>query len=194
MTTTHAYKPLSKRFDLVIQELPQEILVYDLQKNKAFALNELSGLVWQLCDGNRTVIEIGENLTFRLNHLVSQDLVWLTLEQLKKVDLIEDSADFLSPLAGLTRREAMKRVGFSSMVGLPFIWSVVAPTSAHAASVCPAAACRCPNGSSICPGSTVSGLFVNCNTTTGNTDCDCMGPFGTVDSAGAGFKTGICSL
>ena len=191
---TSTFKPLAKRFDLVIQELPQEILIYDLQRSKAFALNELSSLVWQFSDGTKTVLDIAENLTFRLNHLVSEDLVWLTLEQLKEHGLLEDSPDFASPLAGMSRREAINRIGYSSLVGLPFIWSVVAPTVAQAASACPSVPCRCPNSSTICPGSTVPGVFVNCNTSTGNTDCDCMGPFGAPDSAGAGFKTGTCHL
>jgi len=156
---TSTLRPLSKRFDIVVQELPQEILIYDLQRNKAFALNELSALVWQLCDGTRTVLDIAENLTFRLNQLVSEDLVWFALEQLKKDELIENYP--VVPFEGLTRREIMMRVGFSSMVGLPFVWSVAAPQTIHAQSGCipPSSGgglgCAC-TANSQCPGTSTT--------------------------------------
>jgi hypothetical protein len=43
--------PLVRTVDLVIQELGQEILVYDLTCNKAHCLNRAAALVWRRCDG-----------------------------------------------------------------------------------------------------------------------------------------------
>lgn len=34
------------------------MLVYDLNTNKAASLNETSALIWQSCDGSKTVAEI----------------------------------------------------------------------------------------------------------------------------------------
>jgi len=57
MLKTHL-KPESRQSGLVIQELGGEILIYDLREDKAFCLNATSALVWQACDGNKTVGEI----------------------------------------------------------------------------------------------------------------------------------------
>ena len=44
--------PKARKENLVVQESNGEVLIYDLDTNKAFCLNETSALVWQACDGN----------------------------------------------------------------------------------------------------------------------------------------------
>lgn len=60
-------KPVSKRDDLVVQELNGEVLIYNLSDNKAFCLNETSALVWQACDGEKNIAEISKELSKKLN-------------------------------------------------------------------------------------------------------------------------------
>jgi hypothetical protein len=45
------HKPEARKDGLVIQDLPEEILVYDLNTNKAHCLNQTAAYVWQACDG-----------------------------------------------------------------------------------------------------------------------------------------------
>lgn len=188
-------KPLARRKDIVIQEFGNETLIYDLTANKAFNLNETSSLIWQLSTGNNTISEIASELSYKFNSPISEEFVWLALEQFRKDKLVENENEIAGLLDGLSRREIIRRVGLASVVMLPIVSSLVAPTAVQAAaSSCPNVACRCPNASAICPGSTVPGVFVNCNTSTGNNACDCNGPYGAPDSAGAGFKTGTCSF
>ena len=66
-------KPISKKQNIVVQDLEKELLVYDLQTNKAFCLNETSAIVFQLCNGKRTVTEIADALSVKLKTLVSED-------------------------------------------------------------------------------------------------------------------------
>ena len=40
---------------LVIDELPDEVLVYDLDRHKAHCLNQTAALVWQHCDGKMAI-------------------------------------------------------------------------------------------------------------------------------------------
>lgn len=126
--------PKTRQSNLLVQEIEKEVLIYDLTINKAFCLNQTSALVFELADGTRTNSEISELMSVRLKTLVSEDVVWLALDQLRKDNLLEKADELPNDLRGLTRREVIKRVGLSSMVMLPVISSVIAPQAAQAAS------------------------------------------------------------
>jgi hypothetical protein len=147
--------PLARSRDLVVQILGKEILIYDLNTHKAFNLNETSAIVYQACDGRTTFAE----LSFRNNF--TDDIIFLAIDELNKENLLENSEDYNSPFNGLSRREIIRKVGFASLIALPVISSLVAPTAAMAQSntgapgclatglVCtpnPAGAARCCSG------------------------------------------------
>jgi hypothetical protein len=126
--------PKARKENLVVQELNGEVLLYDLEKNKAFCLNETSSLVWQLCDGNTSVSEISESISRKLDSPANEDLVWLALDQLKKEKLIANGDEVVSDFAGMSRREVIKKVGLGTMIALPLISSLIAPTAISAQS------------------------------------------------------------
>jgi len=76
--------PISRQDDIVVQQSKDEILIYDLKLNRALCLNETSALVWRLCDGTKSVEEISQAISKKLKTPVSEDLVFLALDQLKK--------------------------------------------------------------------------------------------------------------
>lgn len=127
-------KPISRKSSTVVQDLENEVLIYDLTINKAFCLNETSGLVYALCDGTRTVAEISDEMSRQLKDLVTEDLVYLALDELKKNNLLENSDELTDQFAGMSRREVVKKVGLATMVALPIISSVVAPSAVMAQS------------------------------------------------------------
>lgn len=129
-------KPVSRKKDIVIQELNGEVLVYDLKDNKAFCLNETAASVWQMCDGNTSISEISENLSKKLKSDVNEDLVWLAIDQLKTENLIANGDDLVSSFEGMNRRDVIKKVGLASMIALPVIAGLVAPAAVSAASTC----------------------------------------------------------
>lgn len=193
------FKPQARLADLVVQELGGEILIYDLRTNQAFCLNETSALVWQDCDGSKTVAGIAEDLSQKTRSKVGEDFIWLALDGLKKNNLIENETDFAHDFAGLSRREAIRKIGLASLVALPLVASLTAPTAVQAQSVvCSGQNCRCNNTAASCNGT--AGMFagvsyVNCRTASGgNSNCNCQGPFGADNSAGTGFKAGKCSF
>ena len=55
-------KPIARKQGLVIQDLPDEVLVYDLDRDRAHCLNTTAAFVWQHCDGKSTVGEIAAKL------------------------------------------------------------------------------------------------------------------------------------
>lgn len=126
--------PLSRQNELVIKELGHEILIYDLKINKAHCLNETSALVWNLCDGKKSVSEISRLITGKLRSSVDEEFVFYALEQLQKQNLLVLNEEVPVNLSGLSRREVIRRVGLTSVVALPLVSSLVAPTAAHAAS------------------------------------------------------------
>jgi hypothetical protein len=95
-------KPISRKANIVVQDLETEVLIYDLTINKAFCLNQTAGLVYQLCDGRRTVAEISDLMSKELKTLVSEDFVWLALDGLKKDNLLENADELANHFAGLT--------------------------------------------------------------------------------------------
>jgi hypothetical protein len=129
--------PKSRTDEIVVQELNGEILVYDLRDNRAMALNETSSAVWRACDGSNSVADIAKKLG-------SEDIVWLALAELKKEKLIDNIPAAPAELEGLSRRDVIKKVGLGSMIALPIIAGLIAPTAANAASSCVAGGgCTC---------------------------------------------------
>lgn len=127
-------KPLGRKENIVVQELDGEVLIYNLNDNKAFCLNETSALVWQMCDGNKSVSEISQAVGSKLNAPVSEDLVWLAIDQLKNEKLLANNEEIVPDFNGVSRREVIKKIGLTSMVALPFVSSLVAPKAAQAQS------------------------------------------------------------
>jgi len=127
-------RPQSRKQNLVEQEVDGELLIYDLETNKAFCLNQTSALVWQACDGKRTVAEIGDVLGKQLNTQTNEDIVWLALDQLSKQKLIDPPVDLGTKFHNLSRREVIKKIGIGSMIALPVVASLVAPRAIHAQS------------------------------------------------------------
>ena len=126
--------PMARTTDVVVQTLGKEVLIYDLDTNKAYNLNETSAAVYKACDGKTSVSEISFLLSKQLKSLVTEDFVWLALDGLKKEKLIENEVEISMPFEGLSRREAIRKVGLASMIALPVISSLIAPTAAHAQS------------------------------------------------------------
>ncbi len=126
--------PRSKTDNLVTMNLENESLIYDLNNNRAYWLNKTSAMVWEHCDGNTSTLEISNLLSHKLKTLVSEEFIWLALDELKKNNLLENGEDLNNYFPNLSRREIVKKIGLASMVALPIISSVVAPSAVMAVS------------------------------------------------------------
>jgi hypothetical protein len=126
--------PLARSKDLIIEELPDEVLVYDLEKDKAHCLNRTSALVWRHCDGRTTVPEMSWLLSKGLNVPVDEEVVWLALRQLGRYGLLQNSLAPSPDIKRVSRRDLMKYA--PGALSLPLIMSVTAPTAAQVSSQC----------------------------------------------------------
>ncbi|MEZ5346342.1 MAG: PqqD family protein [Pyrinomonadaceae bacterium] len=146
-------KPIVRTSNILLQEIAGETLVYDLARNKAFCLNESSSLIWKLCDGTRSVAEIAEQVSRKMSSVITEDFVWLAIQQFKNDNLLEDN-DFEIPVfGGMSRREVIRRVGLASAIALPLISAMVVPStvSAQASCIPESAACTPVYGTPCCP-------------------------------------------
>src|SRR4051794_32969085 len=97
--------PKSRQKNLVVQELTDEVLIYDLTADKAFCLNRTAAFIWQHADGETTVGQLTHLLQKNLRTPVDQSAVWFALEQLGKDSLLENKVAAPPIFAGMNRRE-----------------------------------------------------------------------------------------
>lgn len=126
--------PKAKTDNILTQAVDNELLIYNLKNHRAVCLNQTSAMVWRECDGTKSIAEISDIMSMRLSTMIGEDFVRLALGELKKEKLLENSDELDDLLAGLSRREMVKKVGLASMVALPIVSSIVAPNAAMAQS------------------------------------------------------------
>jgi hypothetical protein len=124
--------PVARRERLLIEELPDEVLVYDLDRKKAHCLNQTASLIWNHCDGKTSVKELGAMLQQHAEGIVEEDVVWFGLDQLRKARLIEGPLVMPTSKERVSRRELVKKIGLA--VSIPAIVSVLAPKASAALS------------------------------------------------------------
>ena len=147
--------PVARKEGLVVQETAEEVLVYDLNSNKAHCLNQTAAFVWKSCTGDNSISEITKLFEKEIGSAVQEDLIWLAIDQLNEKNLL--AANLTTKFAGRSRREAIKKIGLAAVVALPIVASLTAPTSALASTSC---ACVNPGG---CITQTTCPSQVNCN-------------------------------
>src|SRR5689334_12233051 len=108
--------PSARRQGIVIKQLDTEILVYDTERNQAHCLNKAAALVWEHCDGNRTISDFcnlldGENATTN-----KEQIVWIALTELEKAGLLNKPIAKPPSIKGLTRRQLIKAAGVAALV------------------------------------------------------------------------------
>lgn len=130
--------PVARKEGLVIQEMPDEVLVYDLDDNKAFCLNPTAADIWKSCDGTKTVAQIASGLKGGNGQASNEEVVWLALDQLKEKNLLKE--DISLSFNGQSRREMIKKVGLATAIALPVIAMLSFPGQTLAAT-CAQSAC-----------------------------------------------------
>jgi hypothetical protein len=147
--------PRAREEGLIIKYLPEEVLVYDLVREKAHCLNPTAALVWKYCDGDKTVKQIKDSIEKETQTTVDERLVWLALEQLQAFDLVVGEIQRPPVLKDMSRRELIRRIGVTA-VAIPVIISIVAPTAQAQASCGTgtnrADGCPCTSPSQCIPG------------------------------------------
>jgi hypothetical protein len=134
---------------LLIEELGDELLVFDKATNRAHSLNATAVAVFRACDGKRSAAQIAEHAG------VEQIAVELALGNLADSHLL---AAETVPADRISRRSALRRLaraGAVAAVAVPVVRSITAPSAAMAGSV--------PNPGGSCTGNGDCGPASSCH-------------------------------
>src|SRR6476646_3932681 len=88
MKTRTGKLPQARQDELFIEELGEELLVYDARHFRAHRLNPTAAWIWRHCDGRKTIAEAARLLADELQQPVDEELVWLGLETLDSAHLL----------------------------------------------------------------------------------------------------------
>jgi hypothetical protein len=195
--------PLARRDDLVVEDVADEVLIYDQRNDKVHCLSREAAMVWRVCDGRTSSSGLAESLE------LTQEAVDAAVDQLEAAELLESL-----PVPGITRREVtirMAKVG-GVAAAAPMIYSIMAPTPALAASqaFCLGLGCITIQGCGAChncgcaccgPGNSTSGgenkiCTADCTTTNCTPEiikAHCV-TAGTTAACNTGGGTGQCHV
>jgi hypothetical protein len=146
---------------LVVQELSDELLIYDLDRHRAHSLNRVAALVWRHCDGRTTVSQMTAQLQQELGAPVDKQAIDIALQRLGRAHLLRER---LPVSAGTDRTSRRALIRSLAMIGgLATVTSIIAPEASAAGSVgapctnngsCATGGCCCcagsPNNFAIC--------------------------------------------
>jgi len=125
--------PRARRAELVVRDVADETLVYDLKRHRAHCLNRAAALVWRACDGRTPVTTIGRMLERQTGAEGGVEAAWLALAQLRKAGLLDETSLPERPAPGISRRRALGRMAATALL-VPAVISVTAPTAGAAGS------------------------------------------------------------
>ena len=163
--------PRARQDELVVEELQDETLVYDLARHKALCLNRTAALVWRHCDGRTSVAKVAALLEEQLAAPTDEAVVWMALDRLSGTHLLSEPVALPADRAQYSRREMLRklrRVAGISLL-LTVIESVVAPLAALQASCVTLAECQAT--SQPCSGSPICGDPGKCCKAQGPSNC-----------------------
>lgn len=141
--------PRARSEGLLVQELADELLVYDRIRHKAHCLNQTAALVWKCCDGKTSVKQMVRLLGEETDSPGDEAVVWMAFDQLAKAHLLQGQTRKWPGPSGISRREVMRRIGTAAAVALPVVSSITAPGAVQAGT-CGSSGTPCSNNLMCC--------------------------------------------
>lgn len=141
MTRSGLWRPRARRRGLVVVRLPDETLVYDQRRARAFCLEGRLARLWRWADGKTTLAAIVRRARRRLGKGTEEldaSVVAGALGRLRRARLLEPE-DGGPRLSRKARRDFLRR---SAAIGGLALLEVAAPTAADAATCVPYNTCR----------------------------------------------------
>jgi hypothetical protein len=108
--------PRRREDDLLVRELSDETIVYDLKHDRAHCLNQTAAAIWQHCDGRTSVAQLATMLRREWNAAADEHVVWLALGQLQKARLLQARLQSPSGVPRVSRRTMIRNLGIAAAV------------------------------------------------------------------------------
>jgi hypothetical protein len=127
-------RPRARRRGLLTRSSGEDLLVYDCLRFRLVTLDRPATLVWEACDGDRSVEEIRARVEERLGAEMHEQALWHTLKRFQGEGLLEGQVFFPDEARVSTRRELLKLAAAGAVVMVPVVASMVVPVPASAGS------------------------------------------------------------
>ncbi|MEJ7582721.1 MAG: PqqD family protein [Acidimicrobiales bacterium] len=137
---TDSFAPTARTAGLLESLVEDELVLYDVERDRVHALNPTALALWRACDGEADVAKLSQRLA------VDPDVVWYGLRELDRRGLLGPGMPSGADDRRIARRALLKKLAVGGTVGLaaPTILSVVAAD--------PAAAVTCRTSGQSCTG------------------------------------------
>lgn len=151
MKTRGQSVPRARKQGLVVQEMPDELLVYDLDRHKAHCLNQTAAFFGSVAMARRTSSKwFGFWRRIRNLLLTRQWFGWPLINSRRRTCCKALPASGLE-LPGSPAEKLIRRVGLAAAVSLPIVTSIVAPKATHAIN-CRTSGQGCTSSAQCCSG------------------------------------------
>jgi len=128
-------RPRARTEGLVVRELPEETVVYDLKRHRAHCLGSLAAELWRRCDGATSAADLAQGLGGARGLALDESMVRATLHRLSKARLLVDPVVLPDePSRRVWMRNAARIAGLS-------VATLAVPGALQAASCTPSAQC-----------------------------------------------------
>ncbi len=125
--------PLARKEGLHVEEVSDELMVYDVARHKAHCLGPTAGSVWRNCNGRMTAEEISDRVREE-GTKIDEEMTWMILHRLGKLDLLHEKVALPKNAICSSRRDLMRKVLGACGVCFLLATTVLAPTAARAKS------------------------------------------------------------
>lgn len=149
-TATSAF-PTGRHDGLLVQEVGDELVVYDRERHQAHRLDRTAAFIWRHCDGKRSEAELAKLLEQELRLPADEEMVSLGLERLADASLLVEPEVWLKHR--MSRRQMLVKLGLAGGIGLlgPVVQSITAPTPVMAQSPPLKCLSGCSGKKKLCP-------------------------------------------
>ena len=116
--------PVSRSADLTVKRMGEEVVVFDARNGSVHHLNNVSGVVWQACDGRTDVAGLARIVARTTQMDDPVPAVELALEQLSRRGLLETNVERPTSDRRRNRREALKQL--AKAAAIPIVLTLTA--------------------------------------------------------------------
>jgi hypothetical protein len=126
-------EPRARTGRLLVEDVGEELVILDQDRQVATSLNRTAAVVWRHCDGATSVPELVGIVQREVDPAADEDLVWVTLDELGRSDLLEAPVERSADDLALSRRRFVRRLGIgaAAAVLLPEIGTIFVPAAAQ---------------------------------------------------------------
>jgi hypothetical protein len=125
--------PVARKEGIHVEQLPEEVIAYDIARHKAHCLSPTTASIWRKCDGQSTAEDIAARLQ-KEGIKADEEMVWMVLHRLSKIDLLQERISLPEDAILSSRRELMKKAAAFGGVLFLLTSTISAPTPAQASS------------------------------------------------------------